>query len=267
MANDFVGEAAKIFFYGFSWWVIPLLLLFFYRKKQSKYPIEVVVFEKRGENLVYNHDCAGRFADPINCYRLKKSKDTIPIPQYDWVLQYMAQPRNFIEKLNNFMAGKIGTIVLFKYGSKQYKPIDVRIGSKTIRKFKEVKDKHGNSVWITVYEPINVKREMSRLDFEVIDWDDINHMIQEIRATISRRSPAAKFMEKYGALVGLGLVAAVFIIAIYYAHKLLIDAGDRYISAAKDVSGFGGQTSQGQGTVDTVANTTDLPLAGLLPKN
>lgn len=222
----------KVFFYGVAWWLIPILFLYLYKRKLSKFPVDVIIYEKRGENLVVNFDVAGRFTEPVECYKLKNAKDTLPIPQYDWILQNLRKPTNLFEKVAMLLSGKMGAITLFKYGSKQYKPISAKI-SDGKRIFKEVKDKHGNPIWVTVYEPINVKREMSRLDFEVIDWDDINHMTQEIRAIIQRRSPVKNLLERYGPMIGLGLVAFVFIIALYYGYKLNTEAAERYISAAR----------------------------------
>ena len=242
-----------VFLKGISWWLIPLVTLFIYKKILSKYPIECVIYEKRGENLVYNRDVAGRFEFPVTCYRLKKSGDTIPIPQYDWILQYTAKPTNIFEKLTNILSGKIGTITLFKYGSKQYKPINAKMGEEK-RRFKEVRDKNGLPVWITVYEPINVKKEMSRLDFEVIDWDDMNHMTQEIRASIQRRAQIKDWLAKYGPIVSMALGAFILLICGYLGYDFLMEAGDHYATAAKG----GAPTPQ-------PSPAENLPLGDLLP--
>jgi len=224
---------SRIFFLGISWWLIPLVVIFVYKRKLMKFPIDCIIYEKRGENLVYYKDVCGRFSEPVTCYKMKNSRDTIPIPQYDWILQNLSKPTNIFEKLTMLLAGRIGAITLFKYGSKQYKPIEVKMGDSIVKKFKEVRDKQGQPIWVTVYEPVNVKKAMSRLDFEVIDWDDINHMTQEIRAIIQRRSPVKNLLERYGPMIGLGLVAFVFIIALYYGYKLNTEAAERYISAAR----------------------------------
>lgn len=233
-----VVEYLTLFGVYVGWWLIPLSIIFFIRRKLKLFPVECIIYEKRGENIVFNRDVAGRFEEPVTCYRLKNSKDTIPIPQYDWILQYVARPTNLFEKIANLLAGKIGTITLFKYGSKQYKPVEIRVGDKVKRMFKEVKDKQGNPIWITVYKPINVKREMGLLDFEVIDWDDINHMTQELRAIATRRGPLKTFLEKWGPAAAFAIIALVFIIAMYFAVQMLTAAGDRYINAGRDVGGF-----------------------------
>lgn len=245
MAN-FV-EIIKLFFLTTGWWLIPIIIIFVYKKRLGKYPVECIIYEKRGENLVHTNDMAGRFEDPVTEYKLKKSKDTIPIPNYDWILQNTTKPTNLFEKFSAILTGKIGTITLFKYGSKQYKPVDVKVGDKVVRKFKEVKGKNGETIWITVYEPINVKKEMSRLDFDVIDWDDINHMTQELRAITMRRSPIKGFLEKWGPMIGLGVVAMVIIVTTYLGYQFMRDAGNVYIQATQGGNAPPTQTTPASG--------------------
>jgi hypothetical protein len=217
-----------------GWWVLPLLFLFVLRSRYKKYPIECVIYEKRGENLVHTRDMAGRFTHPVTCYRLKTAKDSVPIPDYDWILQCMYKPTNIFEKIQNLLCGRVGTITLFKYGSKQYKPIRVKIGDKTVRKFQEIKDKKGNAVYGYHYVPVNVKQSMSQLNFDVIDWDDINHLTQELRAIAMRRSPAKAWIEKWGTMVGIGVIGMVIIITVVMGYRFIMDAGDRYIASARD---------------------------------
>jgi hypothetical protein len=214
-----------------AWWALPLILIFVYRKMLDKYPIDIVIYEKRGENIIKTDDVAGRFTNPVTCYKLKKSKDTIPVPQYDWVLQCMHKPTNLFEKIPNLISGKIGSLTLFKYGSKQYKPVKVRVNDGTVRiKFKEVKDVNGQPIWINVYELINPKRAMSKLDFEVIDWDDMNHMTQELRAIALRRSPVMKFFEKYGVAIIIILSIMALIFSGYFYKEIMTDAGNKYVA-------------------------------------
>jgi uncharacterized protein YxeA len=71
-----------------------------------------------------------------------------------------------------------------------------------------------------------------------------------------------KFMEKYGSLIGMIVVAMVMIIAIYYAYQLMMDAGATYVSAKKDTSGFTASTTQ---TNQQVAQVSDTPLGGFIP--
>lgn len=224
----------KQFMIYVGWWVLPLLFLFVLRSRYKKYPIECVIYEKRGENLVYSRDVAGRFTYPVTCYRLKLAKDSIPIPDYDWILQCMYKPTNIFEKIQNLLAGKVGTITLFKYGSKQYKPIRVKIGDKVIRKFIKVKDKKGNDVYEYHYVPVNIKQSMNQLNFDVIDWDDTNHLTQELRAIAMRRSPTKAWVEKWGSLVGLGFIAFIIVITVILGYRFMMDAGDRYIASSRD---------------------------------
>lgn len=239
-----------------GWWLVPILLLFWYRKALGKYPIDVVIYEKRGNDVIKTNDVAGRFNEPVNCYRLKGAKDSIPIPQYDWVLQCMYKPTNLFEKISNFFVGKIGSITLFKYSSKQYKPINVHVNGQLVPKLKEIKDKNGNSIYINIYESINVKHSLSKLDFEVIDWDDINHMTQELRAIATRRAPTLKFLEKYGGWIAFILGVLIIIFAGYYYKELLLDAGSKFETMT--LSGAGQKVNN----TNSPAQVPDIPLIG-----
>ena len=208
-----------------SWWLLPILFILFYKYKLNKYPIDVVIYEKRGENLIKTSDMAGRFEKPVSCYKLKNSKDSLPIPQYDWVLQCMDKPTNMFEKFVNMLRGKIGSITLFKYASKQYKPVRVKLDNgQVVETFKLVTDNKGQPVYINVYEYINPKKAMSKLNFEVIDWDDINHMTQELRAIAVRRSPLLEGLQKYFPIIAITLGILALIIAGYYYKEIVTSA-------------------------------------------
>lgn len=208
-----------------AWWLLPLVFIFIYKKMLSKYPIDVVIYEKRGENLVKTNDMAGRFDNPIACYRLQKSKDSIPIPQYDWVLQCMDKPLNMADRIIYLLRGKIGSITLFKYSSKQYKPVKVRLDNGQVQQvMKPIIGKDGQPVYINVYEYINPKQSMTKLNFEVIDWDDINHMTQELRAIALRRSPVQDFIQKWWPMIAVILGIMALIIAGYYYKDIVTSA-------------------------------------------
>ena len=213
------------FFTYVAWWAIPLIVLFIWKKKLGKYPIDVVIYENRGENLIKTCDMAGRFDSPVACYRLLNSKDTLPIPQYDWVLQCMDKPTNILDKIVFMLRGKIGSITLFKYASKQYKHIRVQLDNGQVKEsLKLITDKNGQPIYITVYEYVNPKQSMSKLNFEVIDWDDVNHMTQELRAIAIRRSPVLDALQKYGPLIAIVLAILALIIAGYYYKEIITSA-------------------------------------------
>lgn len=247
-----IGFWIQTFFVYVGWWLVPLVILFGYRKQLSKYPIQVIIYEKRGDNIIMTNDVAGRFNDPVNCYKLKMTKDSIPIPEYDWILQYMYKPTNVLEKFANLLSGKIGSITLFKYSSKQYKPIHVRMpNGKMEKKFREMKDKDGNTIYTHVYEFIKPTNALTKLDFEVIDWDDINHMTQELRAIALRRSPVQKFLERYGGMIGLIIGFMALIFAGYYYVELLKDGGNKFVSQ-----------TQGAAKTNAPAEVPNIPLIG-----
>lgn len=230
------------FFIYVAWWLIPLVAIWLMRRSMAKYPIEATIYEKRGEKVLWTRDRLGRFDKPVVSYRFKKTKgDSIPIPKYDWVLQAVFRPTNFFEKIANMLSGTIGQVTLFKYGSKQYKPINIKLADGNIRqKLQEITDEKGRPVMINVYEVINPAKSMSKLDFEVIDWDDINHMTQELRAIATRRAPILDVLQKYGPLIGAAIMCLVLIIGGYYYKEMITKApacADWKNQIAKDIQG------------------------------
>ena len=255
MATDYIVYF-KIFMTYVSWWLIPLIILFILKWRLGKYPIDVTIYEKRGEHIIKTNDVAGRFNNPVVCYKLKCNKDSIPIPEYDWVLQCMYKPTNLFEKMANLLAGKIGSITLFKYGSKQYKPIHVKMADgSVVKKFKEVIGKDGKPVIITVYEPVNVRKSMNKLDFEVIDWDDMNHMTQELRAIAVRRSPVQDFLARHGPLIAIIIALLALIIGGYYYVDLMKDGASKY-------GGMAGINNQPQNQNTNVNKGANVPIVG-----
>lgn len=249
------------FFALFGWWLVPLISLFIYRKKLDKYPILVSIYEKRGENVVFTNDCAGRFNDPINEYKLKNSKDSIPIPEYDWVLQAMYKPTTIFEKFTNLISGKIGHLTLFKYASKQYKPVKVKVDENKYKfVLRPIKNKNGEEVFVNQYVAINPKQAMQMLDFEVIDWDDVNHMTQELRAIALRRSPIQKFLEKYGGVIAILLGVFALIIAGYYVKEMIADASGKAV-ALINVNNPNSPKAQAQ-AANAPATVPNIPLIG-----
>ena len=73
----------------FGW---PFFILFFIigaKIKWKAWVIDVVILEKRGKNLIKTNDRAARYEDKytkLTGYKLLKSKDTIPVVEYNWIL-------------------------------------------------------------------------------------------------------------------------------------------------------------------------------------
>lgn len=197
------------------WWLFLLVWIFVMKFLYKNWKVEAVIIEKRGNNLIKSNDRATRYTDPysgITGYRLQKAKDTIPIVNFDWVIHNVAVPTTFFERTVNLLRGNIGTIFLFRYGSRQYKPIKITKNGKTRIGYKESKDNEGNPVFVKVYEPIDPRKVMGSLDFEVIDWDNMNFMVQEQRASIERRRKKGEFWK--GVLMPLAVLAITALICI-----------------------------------------------------
>jgi len=208
----------------YGWPFILLIGLFFARQRMKKFPIDAIIFEKRGENLIKTNDRVGRINDEkagITYYKLKKHKDTIPIYNFDWVIHNISKPTNFLEKLVDILQGNIGTVMLFKYGSKQYKPVQVRIKDQLKTEYKEVRDSKGNPITIQVYQPFDPRDKLGALEFEVIDWDNMNFMVQEQRASIERRKNHADWIKTIAipaAMIGGAALVAIFVLKFSFDY-------------------------------------------------
>lgn len=223
------------FFMFWFWWLIILGWILVMKFIYKNWKVEAVIIEKRGDNLIKSNDRACRYTDPytgVTGYKLQKSKDTIPIVNFDWVLHNAVVPTTIFDKLINLLRGNVGTIFLFRYGSKQYKPIKVSQSGQTQIKYKEVKDEKGNSVFVQIYKPIDPRNIFGDLDFEVIDWDNMNFMVQEQRASIERRKKKADFWK--GVLIPLAMMAITALICII-ALKFSFD----YAAEIRGASGSG----------------------------
>lgn len=209
------------------WMSMPLLIpiwLFTWKHFLAKFPIKAEILEKRGDNLIATNDYLGRVEEAgIVKYKFRKGKDTIPIINYDWVLQTAVKPTTILERFVNLLRGVQGTVYIFKYGSKQYKPINVtdKTNEKKM-KYVEIKDKDGNPVIITIYEQYDPRTMMGKnIDFEIIDWDNMNFMVQEQRSKIEKWAEKKDWKEKY--LIPAMVIAAgvlVFIFASYFATEM-----------------------------------------------
>ena len=97
--------------------------------KWKKWPIDVVIIEKRGNNLIKTNDRTGKYKDPYTQmvgYQLQKAGDTLPVINFDWILVNVVVFNTIFDRVVHLIRGSVGTLFLFKYGTKQYKPIHVR---------------------------------------------------------------------------------------------------------------------------------------------
>ena len=210
---SYYQTAYLIVFYG--WPIILLFFLFLAKMLWKTWPVDVVIIEKRGSNLIKTNDRAGKFTDPytgITGYKLQKSKDTIPVVNYDWVLHNVAKHTVLLERLINLIRGNTGTLFLFRYGSKQYKPIVVKENLKKQIVYQEIKDKKGNPVHVKIYQQFDPRNKLGALEFEVVDWDNMNFMVQEQRASMVRRVKRGEYMKQV--LIPLGIVVMSALVCI-----------------------------------------------------
>ena len=207
-----------VFFLKWFWWVLILLVLFGMKMKYKRWALDVVIIEKRGKNLVKTNDRAGKYTDKLTGligYRLQKNNDTIPVVDYDFVLHNNAQHTTIFDRIIQYLRGNAGTIFLYKYGTRQYKPIKVQENGKTEVKWEEVKDAKGNPIIISVYKPIDPRDRMAGLDFEVVDWDNMNFMVQEQRASIERRKKQSEIWKQIlipALIIGASIVVSIVMI-------------------------------------------------------
>ncbi len=235
-----------------GWPFIILLILFGLRLKWKPWPVDVIIIEKRGSNLIKTNDRAGKYVDAytgMTGYRLLKCKDTIPIVNYDWVLHNVVINTNIFERLVNLLRGNIGTIFLFRYGSKQYKPINIKEDINKKIEFAEIKDKKGNPVFIRIYQQFDPRDKLGALNFDVIDWDNMNFMVQEQRASFDRRRKKGEFMKQILIPLGAMVVAALVCIMMI---KFSYDWAVGMVAAGK------GTTPKPESTTPNIPIISDL---------
>lgn len=216
-----------IFFLKWFWWVIVLGYIGIMKMKWKNWPIDVVIIEKRKENLIKTNDRAGKYVDAytgITGYRLQKAGDTIPVINYDWVLHNVFKPTNMLEKFINLLRGDQGTLFLFRYGSKQYKPIKLNKNGNINIVYKPIKDTNGEEVLIQIYEQFDPRKKLGMIDFEVVDWDNMNFMVQEQRASAERRSKKAQWIKEIAVPLAIMAVTAIIcIIMIKFGYDYAIN--------------------------------------------
>lgn len=228
MAADWLAETIQttetVLLYG--WPFILLMIIFVMKMIWKRWPVEAIIIEKRGNNLIKTNDRCGKYTDPytnITGYKLQKSKDTIPVVNYDWVMHNVFVSNTFFERFVALLRGNIGTIFLFRYGSKQYKPIIIKERDKRKLILKQIKAKDGSPILMQVYEQFDPRKGLGSLDFEVIDWDNMNFMVQEQRASIERRKKKGEFMKTILIPLAILIVCAlVCIIMIKFSYDYAV---------------------------------------------
>ena len=212
-----------VVFWG--WPFILLAWIFILKFRWKAWPVDVVIIEKRGENLIKTNDRAGKYVDGftgMTGYRLMESKDTIPIVNYEWVMHNVVAHTTIFDRLVNLIRPTIGTMFFFRYGSKQYKPININ-QTGLAQKFVEIKSKDGKSIYNSIYQQFDPRKVLGALNFEVVDWDNMNFMVQEQRASFERRKKKGEFLKQVIIPLGAMVIAAlVCIMMIKFSYDWAI---------------------------------------------
>ena len=238
---QYISQTGKILLYSSPLLFATWLVFLYYKWKP--YPIEAIIIEKRDKNLIKTNDRLGRYEDKFSGmtgYKFLKCKDKIPIADLDWILHNVNVPTNMFERFVNFLRATSGTIILFKYGSKQYKPIRIGEGTNAKIELIESKDKKGNQIFYYTYLPLDPRDKLRNIDFEVVDWDNMNFMTQEIRASIDRRKRQKDWMYTIG-------IPAMMIAGAALAALIMIKFGYDYgidLSSPPNQVQTNGQTTQ-----------------------
>ena len=165
----------------------------------------------------------------------------MPVYNFDWMLHNGDKPMSIFEKIVMFLRPTIGTVFLFKYGSKQYKPINIGQDSKTenVLKLKELKDKDGTPLFKYEYSQFDPRWVLGVLDFEVVDWDNMNFMVQEQRASIMRRAGGLDWLKTLAVpamLIAGTVIVALFILKFSAEAGAVLKSGSGQAAVATDAS-------------------------------
>lgn len=229
-----------------TWWLIIIGTLFGLKKKWGKFPIEAIILEKRKNNLVKTNDRIGIHYDKLaefHEYKFQKSGETIPVMDFDIILHNNLKDTNFLERLVNFLRPTVGAVFLLRYGSKQYKPINVTDAGGKLQ-LTAVKDNNGEDVYIYSYNIFDPRDIIKVIDFEVVDWDNINFMIQEQRATDVRRRKKGEFWKQLAVpamMIGGAILVAIFILK--FSTDAAVEFSGRTAPAEEGGSVIGGAIS------------------------
>lgn len=210
----------------YGWWLAILLWIAVVKMRNKAYPIEAVIIEKRGNNHVKTNDRVGKYVDKYTGligYKFMKTKDTIPVVDFEWILHNNHQDLGVTDKIYNKLWGNAGTAFFYKYGSKQYKPVQVGEDSNSKIEWKEVTDDKGNPIKISIIQPIDPRDKLAGLNFEVVDWDNMNFMTQEQRASIERRKKSTEFWKQIllpAMIIGGAVVVVVIMMKFGYDFAL-----------------------------------------------
>jgi len=206
------------------WWAFLICWLFYLKIRWAKFPLEVIIYEKRGENIVQTNDRAGRYNDPYTKtigYKLQKAKDRIPIVDFEAVIHRNMLHTTIFERFVNLLRPTAGAIHLFRYGSKQYKPIKIKTANGVTLKYEEVKGEDGQPVYVNIYKSLDPRSKLGVLDFEVVDWDNMNMMVQEFQITNERRKKQSEFWKQIvipAIIIGATVIFSIVMIKFGYDY-------------------------------------------------
>ena len=146
------GNIGTVFLYG--WPILFIVGLYVLKKRWERFPIEAIIYEKKGDNLIKTNDRIGKRYDKltgVTYSQLLVAKDTIPMLDYDCILHTANKPTNFLERIINLLRPTAGAVFLFRYGSKQYKPLRTGLKEDSKLKLKECKDNEGQPIFQYMY--------------------------------------------------------------------------------------------------------------------
>jgi len=229
-----------------TWWALLIGGIWLLKKKYERHPIDCVIIEKRGDNLIKTNERAGKVENKITgvvSYQLSKSKETMPVINFEWMLHNADKHMNIFERIVTFLRPTIGTVFLFKYGSRQYKPINVKNNPQTenFLNLKALRKRDGSLIYQWMYEQFDPRWVLGVLDFEVVDWDNMNFMVQEQRASVMRRTKGMDWMKT---IMVPAMMIAGAVIASIFILKFSAESGAQ-------LSGGGGQAIDASERPDT----------------
>lgn len=217
----------QIFFLYFSWWVIPIGFLIYGKIKWGRYPIEAIILETRGDNIIKTNDRIGKMHDKSSghtTYLIQKMGDVIDVLPFETILHCVSKPTNFLEYIINKLRPTIGTVHLLKYGSKQYKPVKIVRDKEThVTGFETIKDKDGNDIVVNRVLPFDIRKHLGVIDFQIIDWDDVNTTMNEIENSRMRRIAKWDSWSKFLlpiAIIAMAVMLSIVIIYLTYDAQM-----------------------------------------------